>query len=379
MSEPSTKSHGLLIAESLAGAWRREPPRAALTPSEVAGLLPSLSKSGGAALAWWKLWRAGAHDEHTAAGELRRAYLMQTLLAARHERSVEGAFELLRSAGVEPVLVKGWAAARAYAEPGLRPVGDVDLCVLPGQFEAAKEVLRSPEGSKFWVDLHRGFGELDDADPEEIFARTRLVRLGSARVRVPCEEDHLRMLSVHALRHGAWRPVWLCDVAAHLESRAEEFDWQLLAGRGRRTRNWLDRTAGLAESLLGARLEGTPYEGAARRLPGWLVPAVLRQWRKPYSTEHESPKVMRSYFRSPAGALVALRRRWPDPIRATAYFDAPFNRFPRLPLQLCKFLSQSTRYLGRLPAELRASARESSAHRQDARLRERTADRPFVT
>ena len=34
---------------------------------------------------------------------------------------------LLNATGIKPVVVKGWSAAQPYAEPGLRPSGDIDL------------------------------------------------------------------------------------------------------------------------------------------------------------------------------------------------------------------------------------------------------------
>jgi hypothetical protein len=279
---------------------------------------------------------------------------MQTLRATIREGEIGRLFSLLDSAGVDAVLVKGWAAARAYTEQGHRPEGDIDLCVRAEQYELAREILGNPQGPHFWVDLHKGFGRLTDRSTQELYERSQVLEVGGSPVRVLCEEDHLRLLCFHLLRHGAWRPLWVCDIAAALEARSDAFDWELLLGRDKRRANWVVCALGLAQGLLGARVEGTPASLASKRLPRWLTRTVLKQWEKPYAHAHEAPPLMRSYFRRPMGAFGALRRRWPDPIRATVYFNRPFNRFPRLPFQLGKFLSRSTQFLARLPGEMRA-------------------------
>ena len=59
--------------------------------------------------------------------------------------------------GVEPLVLKGWAAARLYGEPGLRPYGDLDLCVLPSEEAAARTALQAPGAPPVLVDLHSDF------------------------------------------------------------------------------------------------------------------------------------------------------------------------------------------------------------------------------
>ena len=46
-------------------------------------------------------------------------------------------------------------------------------------------------------------------------------------------EDQLRQLCLHLLRHGACRPLWLCDVAVMLESLPGDFDWDRCLGGDR--------------------------------------------------------------------------------------------------------------------------------------------------
>jgi hypothetical protein len=282
-----------------------------------------------------------------AALELQQAYRMQTLRAVMHERDVERVFTLFNTAGVDAVLIKGWAAERAYAEPGLRHAGDIDLCVRPEQYESAREILSSREGKRFHVDLHEGFRDVLDRDVEDIYARTQVITLGGARVRVLCAEDHLRLLCVHTLRHGAWRPLWLCDVSAALEARGRAFDWERLSGRDRRRANWVACALALAETLLGAEVEGMPTASAAS-VPRWLIESVLTRWARPYALEqqpfnHHAP--MRAYLQSPRGLLGDLRNRWPGPVEATIAVGAKFNTLPRWPFQLANCAARAVRFV----------------------------------
>jgi hypothetical protein len=336
------------VAAALKGAWRDEPRAVSLSEEELGLVAPLLDGSGAGALAWWSLRRSPLRECEAARG-FRESYRAQTLRAAVREVELESLFALLGAAGVDALLVKGWAAGRAYPEQGLRPAGDIDLYVRPGQYAAAREVLASPEGGRFWVDLHKGFGELSDGDAEELYARSRVLPLGGSRVRVPGEEDHLRLLCFHLLRHGAWRPLWLCDVAAGLESRGEGFDWEYLLGNGsRRDANWVLSALGLAERLLGARVEDTPAALAGRGLPGWLALCVLERWARPYATEqapHKHRAPMAAYLRRPRGVLKDLRRRWPGPVEATVAARGCFDSLPRWPFQLAHCFTRAAHFL----------------------------------
>jgi hypothetical protein len=220
--------------------------------------------------------------------------------------------------------------------------------VRPAQYLKAKEVLASPEGRHFWVDLHDGFGTLSDRGAEELYERSHVFEVGGSRVRVLGEEDHLRLLCFHMLRHGAWRPLWLCDVATTVESRCEAFDWGHVLGRSRRRANWILSALGLAQRLLGANVEGTPAQGSDARLPHWLVASVLERWARPFATEqgtlrHRAP--MRAYLRRPRGLLKDLRNRWPGPVEATVAAGGKFDALPRWPFQLAHSLTRAAHFL----------------------------------
>ncbi len=331
---------GKLVASALAGVWRRSPPPLQLSPGDLAEVAPLLLRSGTAGLAWWRL-RHGALRSSPSAFQLQQAYRLHTLQAAIHERQIIRAIALLHSAGVDPLLAKGWAAARSYPEPGLRPYGDIDLWVRPQEHAAAVEALRSFTAS---VDLHQKFRDLDRGW-EELYDRSLLVPLGEVKVRILGPEDHLRLLSTHMLYHGAWRPLWLCDIGAALENLPADFDWDCcLAGSPRRS-DWVACAIGLAHQLLGAHLNGTPVASRASHLPRWLVPAVLRQWSAEKHYMH-SPS-MAFCLRHPTHIPKALRLRWPNPIQATVRVGGPFNELPRLPFQLAECIIRTMRFLRR--------------------------------
>src|SRR2546423_3908121 len=354
MSRAFCDSPGSLVAKALTGSWRTHPPSLEISESEFDRIAPLLLGSGAASLGWWRLKHstlrpASYHD-------FQQAYRLLALQDSVHESEIKKIFSLLRASGIEPLLVKGWAIARAYPETALRPFGDKDICVRPGQHSTARSVLTSPEAKGLWFDLHEGFDELPDRTVEELFERSRLVKLGDYDVRVMSEEDHLALLSIHLLKHGAWRPLWLCDIGAALETRAETFDWDSCLGKQSRRAKWITCAIGLARELLGACVADDEIEKRSLELPRWLIPNVLKQWERPYAINqppmsHRAPMV--SYLRHPGGLLADIRNRWPDPIIATISLSGPFNDLPRFPFQFGNCIARTAQFLTNLPKHMR--------------------------
>lgn len=342
------KRASALLAEVLAGSWRASPPEPKLSGEELAWISPLLVGSGAAALVWWKV-RGSALRDCAAAQALRQSYYRQTLQAALQEWEVGHVFVLLRSAGVEPVLLKGWAAAGLYPERGLRPVGDIDLCVRPEQYEAARAVLWG-EGRKgtALTDLnHKEFTLLGDGGWDGLYLRSRMLPLNESSIRVLGREDQLRFLCLHLLKHSAYRPVWLCDVAAALESAPADFDWSVALGAGPLKSNWVACAIDLARRLLGARCKNLSEEVTAVRAPSWLVAEVLRQWERPATADHLPREPMATSLRHPSRVLPALKGRWPDSIRAVVGLKQPFDERARLPRQLKFYFVQCASFLKR--------------------------------
>ena len=372
------QSQGRLVSEILAGSWRSsQPPAFDFSESQLDDVTPLLYGSGGAALGWWRV-RQTELSTTSSATLLHQGYRLLALHSAIHEEAIQKVFRLFSSAGIEAILIKGWAAAGLYPQRGLRPYGDIDLIVRPQDYDKAQAILARPEAKDCWVDLHQEVFELADRPLDQLFARSYTVKLGEQSVRLLGAEDHLALLAVHLLKHGAWRPSSLCDIGAAVESLDPNFDWELCLGHNRRRASWIICVIGLAHLLLGARIETLAIAKQAMTLPDWLIRAVLRQWQHPFANDHEGAgrgkftdwvlrtrqhlypsdqttksTVPNAGFLKGFGELwQQLRVRWPDPIRATIQLNGRFNRMPRLPYQLVICVGQFSHFLKRLPQEV---------------------------
>lgn len=351
---------GQMLAKVLACAWRGLPAGPQISVEELTVITPLLLESGAGALAWWQI-RHTKVGAISAALQLREAYRYQVLQADLYELVIKKAFLILRSEGIDPVLVKGWDAARLYQEMGLRPCGDIDLCVRPDQYLRAKAAMEKWTDRLFMVDLHEGFADLDSQSFDYLYARSKLIRLSESEVRVLSPEDHLRVLCFHFLRHDAYRPLWLCDIAAALEMRPANFDWTACLGQNKRRADWMACAIGLAHCLLGADINDTPVEYKAKRLPKWLISNVLKQWNTPGARnhgiwKHQAP--MAYHFRHPTGLLRDVINRWPGPIEATVKIGGPINELPRLPFQLGYSIWRALRFICRLAMPSSSQNRE---------------------
>lgn len=334
----------------LAGVWRCDVKKAELSKDDLSEASMLLLGSGAGALGWCKIRNSGLGSSPLAF-QFQQAYRKHTLEAARHERDIRALFTLLRANRIEPILIKGWSVARLYPEKGLRPYDDIDLVIRCDQYETAETIVREQPVTESLIDLH---SELDEYgfDEDDFFNNSQLVKLGDVDVRVPALEDSLRLACIHFLRHGAFRPLWLCDVALLVETRPPSFDWDRCLGTNKRVADWIACTIGLAHQLLGAHVEDTPVKPRAENLPRWLVPAVLKQWEKPFAKHHGGGRhraPMASYLRNPSGLFGDLVRRWPNGIEATLYVRGSFNELPRFLYQMGECVIRAARFAARLP------------------------------
>jgi len=298
------------LATVLAGAWRRAPSLLTLTPTQLDHFTPVLIGTNTGGLGWWRIRQSELRSTR-AARSLREAYRQNSALAGTYESALQSLLPRLRAAGVEPILIKGWAVARLYPEPGLRPYCDADLCVRPDQLPAALEVLRSGTDSYHWVDLHEGVPDVTDRCWDELFRRSRQVQLGTLDVRILSPEDQLRQLCLHWRRHLDCVPLGLCDVAVLLETQPEEFDWDYCLRGDPVLVDWVLCVVGLACRLLGAGLSDTTVAARVRELPAWLVRRVLWQWQAGWT----KPSLVEC-LRRPTKLTGAVMNHWLDPLKA---------------------------------------------------------------
>jgi len=255
---------------------------------------------GEAARNAWSEWRQGEGAEIDASDPARErllplayrnlgplsdadpdAELLRTIYReswAGNQRSAglgRGAIEALRSAGVEPMALKGCALVEsAYRDPGARPAGDFDLAVRPERISEAVIALcdanltPSQKDPVRWLNVHHSLAFADPSGAEVDLHRGILWRPGleekfwegavdlevaGLRVRALCPADQLLHVCVHGAAWNPMRPIrWAADAFKVMEAAGEDLDWDRLvwmSERGRLTLPLRDTLSYLAREL----------------------------------------------------------------------------------------------------------------------------------
>ncbi|MFM8320553.1 MAG: nucleotidyltransferase family protein [Chloroflexota bacterium] len=154
-----------------------------------------------------------------------------------------------------------------FPDPGLRPMGDIDLLIHPQDYQAAAGCLaalgfvplprpdipytrryawghhfRHPQ-EDIWIDLQWNilqiewdqFGEGSfDFEIERLWANARPAQVGGERLLVPGLEDMLFHLCLHLDGHRYQELILVCEIAELLRSCAARLDWPRLYALARR-------------------------------------------------------------------------------------------------------------------------------------------------
>lgn len=327
--------------------WRADPPPLEVEPAELVAVLPILIRSGSVGLVWPRL-RGQLDPSGAIAMALEHAYDTQVAHNETCQCEIARSVTRLREAGIDALLIKGWAVSRLYPAPVVRPAGDIDLVVRHVDYARATDILTGPDALPITVGLDlQDESTWHDRPGEEFWDRAARIEVDDVPVLTPAAEDHLRLLCLHFLRHGGRRPLWLCDVALALESRPGNFEWERFLGTGSVRRGWLMTALGLTQGLVGAVHDGPncPYS------PDWLVAEIHRQWERNDPIPHE---VFNELAANPQGIAQTFRSRWPPPIRATWILGAPFNNVPRVPIQVLAYAKLVSGYaIHRFPRQVR--------------------------
>lgn len=257
-------------------------------------------------------------------------------LEVRYEAScvrIARAFSDFRAEGIEPILIKGWAAARYYPKPSERPFSDIDLCVSGGDLVRAKTLLTERDIGAA-IDLHDGFRHLDSLSWQSLFARSVLVRLNEVDVRLLRDEDHLRILAAHWLNDGGTKAERLDDLYYTVSNSVDAFDWNLcLADVPIHRRGWIAKAIAAGIKYRGHSYHYLPFTDKELALPAWFTRALDREW----GSEPLYP--LYYLLGQPRRFLKQLSKRFPpNPIQATIESDAPIDDSPRLGFQARTFL-----------------------------------------
>lgn len=204
----------------------------------------------------------------------------------------------LRRARVETVTLKGMALANAvYAEPGLRPMADIDLLVRPDDRAGALATLRdlgyrTPGEAADRLGASRSFAELVrdgtridlhwhaarylrfesvvQVDHDGLWSRARPLVTAEGRGLMLAPEDLLLHLVLHlTLGSDFARVLWYADIDAVVRRFTGELDWQRLVREADRWRvkaltGW---TLGVAAGSFGTPLPSGLLERLGRG--GW--------------------------------------------------------------------------------------------------------------
>ncbi|MCC6824433.1 MAG: nucleotidyltransferase family protein [Acidobacteria bacterium] len=254
-------------------------------------------------------------------------------LALQHalaDRRAADAFTFFRSHGIEPILIKGPAAALMFPEGRFRYSTDIDLAFAEADFAAAKALFAAASHSGLPIDPHCGLRSFDSTPWDTLFGRSRLVEIGGTSIRVLTEEDHLRLLCVHWLIDGGWNKDRLWDIYYAVKNRAVDFDWNIcLNSVSSKRRRWIICVIGLAHKYLGLELDGLPFADDAKNIPGWVFRAVEKEWRtvqiRPLSHFLNDPKMF----------IAQLRKRIPpNPLRSVVEMEGNIDTGIRLHYQI---------------------------------------------
>jgi putative nucleotidyltransferase-like protein len=201
--------------------------------------------------------RLGVRDDLTPALHGHRRHSL-----AANAHTIAGSRDALRAlvdAGIEPLVLKGAAlVASGLCELGLRPIGDVDALVRPGERDRAIEALiaagwkahvfpnwyvRRTLAREYpaWVwqrgdvqlDLHWGALHLvrDPVAEIPLWERATAADIGGVPVKVPAAEDQALHAWLHASEYNPIPPLrWAADAATAIQARGDDFDWDLVVG-----------------------------------------------------------------------------------------------------------------------------------------------------
>lgn len=244
------------------------------------------------------------------------------LFRRRTELEIKGIFDAYRQMNVEPILIKGWAAARNYPPEHPRFFGDIDIAVASEDIEKCTALNRSQSFTALNIDLHRELRHLDPTPWQTLGDRSDLINVDDTMVRILGPEDHLRVLCTHWLTDGGQYKERLWDIYYAIVNRPPDFDWGvLLETVSPVRRNWITTAIAITIKYLDLEVEGLPPSVRASSYPEWIDKCLAKEWAsdvrlRPLDTCMHDPR----FF------LKQVRKRLPpNPIQATIETESPFR------------------------------------------------------
>ncbi len=243
-----------------------------------------------------------------------------------YEEKVKDAFKLFRENDIEPILIKGWAAAREYPQKFRRIYSDIDLCVSTDLYKKGSELILRDEARQFNIDLHNGLRHLDTVDWNDLYENSRIVNIDDVPIRILRPEDHLRVLSVHWLTDGGAYKDRLLDLYYLIENNKKDFDWERCLGIvSKRRREWVCKIIGLVGKYYGLDVNGFSFFKEATDIPDWLIKALEREWSSAVPL-----KPIHTLLGNRSEFWTQIKKRFPpNAIQATIDMEGSFDDKPR--------------------------------------------------
>ncbi|HKX84887.1 MAG TPA: nucleotidyltransferase family protein [Pyrinomonadaceae bacterium] len=236
------------------------------------------------------------------------------LMSKTFERQISDAFAMFREQGIEPLLIKGWAASRYYPPDKPRFFTDIDIAVAEDDHERAAKLVDAKAFPNVVIDLHKELRALDTMPWKELMDRSELIETDTGTIRVPCAEDHLRVLCVHWLNDGGAYKNKLWDVYHLIENRRDDLDWNRVLGTVSETRQgWIKTAIAIAHKYLGLHTDDLPFAEEVRTVEPWISRALEKEW----ATDVRLIPI-HMVLRSPRKIFQQIRKRIPpNPIQST--------------------------------------------------------------
>jgi hypothetical protein len=298
--------------------------------------------------------------------QLREAAITSSIAVLVQQDALARAVSLLRAEAIEPILVKGLAVARLYADPSLRPGGDLDFWIRPRDIKRARAIFRAAgyqggydigvpfvnpnnfvtnDGVQIDIKTDFGYDVVSPSLHRHWWGRARWETLGGTAVRVLAPPDEIVYLSSHAAKHAFGSVKWLVDIAAALEHWQADVWGPPEIPAEQPIRSWTLVTLGLALELLGANgdvLTPQVRRAALEEAAPWRS-QVLRMWGGTSGRDGHSVTVDAALTRlrtqpSPAGVWRLLRMLWPDAIESAVYLKLPLRPGVAQPARALAFL-----------------------------------------
>jgi len=163
--------------------------------------------------------------------------------------------DMLKKNRIPAVALQGLSVVRLYGDPGLRPMGDADLMVMPHHMERLKALLEEKGYQKLFVypavlskdglllDIHTHILNLERIHSRRFIFPEDLSPMWKRAVPYFDQQDYLLVLdpydniialAAHALKHSYSRLIWLADIHESLLKLINgPADWDLVVERAR--------------------------------------------------------------------------------------------------------------------------------------------------